>query len=195
MVPALFFLSFFFQRYRFKQVNVSYYTVLKFIHVRSSFLLSSVPFFYGSGSQQQVTRSVTDDESADTYWTIYPLSNETNISEGNLIQCGNSIRIRHESTGCWLHSHNITFYNELGNEVSCFYGDDTGNIWKVICEGNFDNYNLVKFEHIDTHQYLFTNNSDNLISPAGADPSVYSIDDFNGDIYWRVTGGMYNEDL
>lgn len=67
------------------------------------------------------------------------------------IACGATIRLRHLATKKYLHSHSNHMSPLSSNqEVSAYEGEDTGDDWKVICDGTakyWERERGVRFQH------------------------------------------------
>lgn len=93
------------------------------------------------------------------------------------IECGSTIRFHHLTTRKFLHSHLFSSPLSGSQEVSAFGENgnswckssqvtlsasnsntgvgDTGDFWKVVCDGDFwERDDSVVFRHVDTNVYL-----------------------------------------
>lgn len=53
------------------------------------------------------------------------------ISQHKMILNGEIIRIKHDETGLWLHSHDKKSPSTKQHEVSCFWERDDNDYWKL----------------------------------------------------------------
>ncbi|CAJ0584165.1 unnamed protein product, partial [Mesorhabditis spiculigera] len=113
---------------------------------------------YGSGSGQQSVTAVPNSDDNNSHWQLLGAFGEA-CPRGTAIKCGKSIRLRHLTTGCFLHSHHFQApLSKNQQEVSCFGGPsetDTGDNWEVQCSGDqWEESDAVKLRHKDTGVYL-----------------------------------------
>ncbi len=60
---------------------------------------------------------------------------------GSPVECGQEIRLEHQTTSRNLHSHHFSSPLSSSQEVSAFGEDgegDTGDVWTVVCDGDTD---------------------------------------------------------
>jgi len=130
--------------------------------------LSSQPIRYQGGSgQQQVTANQWSVSDCDK-WQLVSGFNQPNASNGSLINFNQIIRLRHQGTGCYLHSHpNINSPLSQYQEVSG-YGDgnnsDDNDNWVLEKftynsgqeNGAADFGSAFKLRHCKTGMYLYS---------------------------------------
>lgn len=61
---------------------------------------------------------------------------------------------QHLETRKWLHSHRHTSPLSGNQEISAYVGENTGDHWRVECEGHWVRDRTVSFFHVDTGVYL-----------------------------------------
>jgi dolichyl-phosphate-mannose--protein O-mannosyl transferase len=174
------------------QISINYYTMIKLQDQTTGLYLSSVEFSYQAGSNQQMVRAISKITLAETYWTIWPLPNQTAIPQGLPVECGASIRLQHAVTGRWLHSHSIPGHFGSGHEVSCFEGSDSGDFWKVICENSWNADSAIKLLHIDTGFYLSANQTSSHPKEFGGEYEVFASQEDKSS--WLIAGGIFVEE-
>ncbi|PIO70880.1 hypothetical protein TELCIR_07233 [Teladorsagia circumcincta] len=81
-------------------------SVLKFSNANEGSRLHSHDVKYGSGSGQQSVTAVTASDDVNSHWQIYPSLKEK-CHRGDPIKCGDKIRLKHLTTGCFLHTHHF----------------------------------------------------------------------------------------
>lgn len=174
-------------------INVGYFNMVKLYHPTSELYLSSIEVPYQTGSCQQVARGIGKSTLAETYWTVWPLPDDSENFQGMPVQCGSKIRLQHAATGKWLHSHNIDGHFGSGHEVSCFDEDDTGNNWELECNDVWTASSAFRLKHVDTGYYLSANISSEYEKELGGEHEIYCIDDEDG-TEWFTGGGIFVND-
>lgn len=102
-------------------------TVLKLMNINEGSRLHSHEVKYGSGSGQQSVTAVQASDDVNSHWQIFPgvltcsklgRWDEIKVSDaisalkescnrGEAIKCGDKIRLKHLTTGCFLHTHHF----------------------------------------------------------------------------------------
>ncbi|KAH0794445.1 Stromal cell-derived factor 2-like protein [Histomonas meleagridis] len=170
-------------------ILISYYSMIKLQHTETDLLLSSIELNYPSGSFQQMTRAIRKPVLAETYWTVFPMSNETEILQGKPIECGSTIRLNHATTKKWLHSHRVKTPDNKGFEVSCFDEDDEGNLWYLECNDMWTAGSAFRLQHVVTDHYLAVDSSSEYPAEQAGEHLVYAskIDEGNE---WSIAGAI-----
>ena len=75
---------------------------------------------YGSGSGQQSVTGTDVKEDVNSHWAIRGPTNKKNCVRGEPVQCGQEIRLQHQTTLRNLHSHHFTSPLSSSQEVSAF---------------------------------------------------------------------------
>ena len=171
---------------------VGYYTMIKLQEDQTKIFLSSANnIHYLNGSHQQIIYGTKRGILAETFWTVYPLPNETEtINQGDAIQCGAKIRLNHAASGLWLHSHAIEGPFANGYEVSAFNEDDSGNFWEIECSDMWTAATPVHIKHCDTQMYLASNLKNSYPAEFGYGYEIYD-DDVALNHDWYVQGGIF----
>ena len=132
-------------------------SILKLYNQRQGARLHSHDVKYGSGSGQQSVTGSSSPDDHNSYWIIRGKHGER-CDRGNIVKCGDKIRLQHLSTKRNLHSHYFQSPITHQQEVSAFGegGDgDTGDNWEVRCSSRYWNRkDKVRFQHEDTGLYL-----------------------------------------
>merc|ERR1712241_619339 len=115
-------------------------SVVKLMNVHRSIRLHSHDVKYGSGSGQQSVTGVETKTDVNSHWAIMGKSPKAPCQRGEVVKCGQEIRLQHQSTKRNLHSHHFSSPLSNQQEVSAFgeEGDgDTGDVWKVVCDTDY----------------------------------------------------------
>ena len=171
-------------------------SVVKLFNQRTGARLHSHDVKYGSGSgQQSVTGSGSPDDH-NSYWIVRG-KHQKRCTRGEVVKCGDTIRLRHLATKRNLHSHLFQSPITYNQEVSAFgeNGDgDTGDNWVVKCTGNTAKWNLkdkIRFQHANTGKYLHLSN-EKFGRPIAAQHEVCAkhLDESNN--LWIAQEGVYS---
>ncbi|VDO22312.1 unnamed protein product [Brugia timori] len=79
-------------------------SVVKLKNNEEGVRLHSHDIKYGSGSGQQSVTAVQDGDDVNSHWQILSAIKGT-CKRGEPVKCGSKIRLKHLTTGCYLHSH------------------------------------------------------------------------------------------
>jgi dolichyl-phosphate-mannose--protein O-mannosyl transferase len=174
--------------------DVSCGSVIKLMNLAHKVRLHSHDVKYGSGSGQQSVTGVSTSEDVNSHWVVKGVNEKDVCSRGEPIECGQKVRLEHLTTKKNLHSHHFSSPLSSEQEVSAF-GDsgvgDSGDIWKVMCEGDFWNRDeKVMFKHHDTGAFLSTSGQ-TFGRPISGQYEI--VGRFSPDSYtdWRVQEGVY----
>ncbi|VDM53524.1 unnamed protein product [Angiostrongylus costaricensis] len=153
-------------------------TVLKLSNAYEGSRIHSHDIKYGSGSGQQSVTAVTSSDDVNSHWQVYPQGYfllifyqfvfkpsiplsalEGSCGRGDPIKCGGKLRLKHLTTGCFLHTHHFQApLSRHNQEVSCFGSgaqSDSGDDWQLICDSEeWMESEAVRFKHVDTGVYL-----------------------------------------
>jgi len=136
---------------------VTYGSTVKLFNQRQEARLHSHDVKYGSGSGQQSVTGSSSPDDHNSYWVIRGPHGES-MPRGDIVKCGDRIRLQHLSTKRNLHSHFFQSPITHQQEVSAFgeNGDgDTGDNWIAKCSTKYWNRkNKLRFQHDDTGLYL-----------------------------------------
>ncbi|VDK52493.1 unnamed protein product [Cylicostephanus goldi] len=84
-------------------------TVLKLMNINEAARLHSHEVKYGSGSGQQSVTAVTASDDVNSHWQIFPGRGlKETCKRGEPMKCGEKLRLKHLTTGCFLHTHHFT---------------------------------------------------------------------------------------
>ncbi len=113
---------------------------------------------WGSGSGQQSVTTHGSIDDPNSLWIIQESQNQPgSCPRGKLVNCGSTIKLKHASTGKFLHSHK-SFKSVLsGNqEISGFTPPgDSGDDWIVDCRNSvWSRGDEVTVKHKDTVSLL-----------------------------------------
>uniref|UniRef100_A0A1I7WG09 MIR domain-containing protein n=1 Tax=Heterorhabditis bacteriophora TaxID=37862 RepID=A0A1I7WG09_HETBA len=169
-------------------------SILKLSNANEGSRLHSHDVKYGSGSGQQSVTAVTSSDDVNSHWQIFP-GLKVNCVRGDPIKCGEKIRLKHLTTGCFLHSHH--FHAPLSKhyqEVSCFGSEsqsDSGDDWQVICSGEeWVESESIKLKHVDTGVYLAMSGQQ-FGRPIQGQREVVGTDGATSGGNWRAVEGVY----
>ncbi|KIH64650.1 MIR domain protein [Ancylostoma duodenale] len=171
-------------------------TVLKLMNINEGSRLHSHEVKYGSGSGQQSVTAVQASDDVNSHWQIFPVSAlKESCKRGEPIKCGDKIRLKHLTTGCFLHTHH--FHAPLSKhyqEVSCFGNDvqsDTGDNWQVVCDTEeWLETEPVKLKHVDTGVYLALSGQQ-FGRPIHGQREVVGTDGLTSGGKWKAAEGVF----
>ena len=115
--------------------TVTFGSWVKLAHKATGYRLHSHDITYGTGSRQQ---SVTGFPHGDDSNSLFRVTCQIGqvCRSGTSVQCGDVIRLQHQNTKKYLHSHsNIASPLSNNQEVSAHDRSDTNDYWKVVCDG------------------------------------------------------------
>lgn len=169
-------------------------TVLKLSNANEGSRLHSHDVKYGSGSGQQSVTAVTASDDVNSHWQIYPPL-EGSCHRGDPIKCGEKIRLKHLTTGCFLHTHHFQApLSKHHQEVSCFGStsqSDSGDNWIIMCDGEeWQESDAVKIKHADTNVYLALSGQQ-FGRPIHGQREVVGTDGFTSGGKWKAAEGVY----
>ncbi|KAF1579159.1 UNVERIFIED_CONTAM: Stromal cell-derived factor 2, partial [Eudyptes robustus] len=151
---------------------------------------------YGSGSQQQSVTGTNSLDDINSHWQILGANNAV-CKRGEPIKCGDTIRLVHLTTKCFLHSHEFPSPLSKGNqEISCFgksdEQSDTGDHWKVVCNSDvWTDEEQIQLKHVDTGKYLATSGQ-TYGRPISGQKEVVGFATGSGyNTYWQAAEGVY----
>ncbi|KAJ8774103.1 hypothetical protein K2173_009534 [Erythroxylum novogranatense] len=176
-------------------VEITYGSVVKFMHERTKYRLHSHEVPYGSGSGQQSITAFPGVDDSNSYWIV---RGEPGIDakQGNTIKSGTIIRLQHMRTRKWLHSHLHASPISGNLEVSCFGGDaesDTGDYWRLFIEGSGKTWKQdqrIRLQHVDTGGYLHSHDK-KYQRIAGGQQEVCGVREKRADNVWLAAEGVY----
>eukprot|EP00794_Sanderia_malayensis_P011805 gene11805-13028_t len=167
---------------------------MKLKNPRQNIRLHSHDVKYGSGSGQQSVTGTEGIEDHNSYWTVRG-KHKDKCERGEIVKCGDHIRLQHLATKRNLHSHLFQSPMSRNQEVSAFgeNGDgDTGDNWEVVCKGKYwKRDEKIRFKHLDTGNYLHAT-SEQFGRPISGQREIvgyhYADDTAN---YWLASEGIY----
>ena len=134
---------------------VTYGSAVKLQHMATGQFLNSQGVNWGSGSGQQVITTIAASNEASSLWKIIEAHGGVGYKGGTPIKCGAVVRLVHSSTKKFLHSHNFPSPLSRQQEVSGYQGHDSGDNWRVDCEGrHWQRTQHVRFVHADSSKHL-----------------------------------------
>uniref|UniRef100_A0A0N5ADF9 MIR domain-containing protein n=1 Tax=Syphacia muris TaxID=451379 RepID=A0A0N5ADF9_9BILA len=169
-------------------------SVIKLMNLKEGVRLHSHDVKYGSGSGQQSVTGMTEADDVNSHWQILaPL--KKHCRRGEAIKCGDQIRLKHLTTGCYLHSHLFNAPLSRGNqEISCFGKNDegdTGDHWALSCEtGEWLRGEPVSLKHVDTGKYLATSGQQ-YGRPISGQKEIVGISSITKAALWKTAEGVY----
>uniref|UniRef100_A0A8R1HXA6 MIR domain-containing protein n=1 Tax=Caenorhabditis japonica TaxID=281687 RepID=A0A8R1HXA6_CAEJA len=173
---------------------VTCYSVVKFMNANDGSRLHSHDVKYGSGSGQQSVTAVKNSDDINSHWQIFPALN-SNCNRGDVIKCGDKIRLKHLTTATFLHSHHFTAPLSKNNqEVSAFGSEaesDSGDNWTVLCHGDeWVESEQFKLRHVVTGAYLSLSGQQ-YGRPIHGQREVVGTDSITGGSAWKVAEGIH----
>ncbi|KJH53251.1 MIR domain protein [Dictyocaulus viviparus] len=186
-------------------------TVLKLANTNEGSRLHSHDVKYGSGSGQQSVTAVGNSDDVNSHWQIYPpfcrlasvifafyvkfVALKGSCGRGDPIKCGDKLRLKHLTTGCFLHSHHFQApLSKHYQEISCFGGgsqSDTSDDWQIICDSDeWMESEAVKFKHVETGVYLALSGQQ-FGRPIHGQREVVGTDSLTNTGKWKAAEGVY----
>mmetsp|Transcript_35638 Transcript_35638/g.100353 ORF Transcript_35638/g.100353 Transcript_35638/m.100353 type:complete len:234 (+) Transcript_35638:54-755(+) len=169
-------------------------SVIQLIHKATSYRLHSHPINYGSGSGQMSVTGFKDIADNNNYWIVREAHGETPCKQGEKIAKGSTIRLKHQSTGAWLHSHRHKSPYGTGQEVSCYgeeHRSDTGDNWDVLFKGPFwKREGDFRLQHKDTSMFLSSHRK-TFSSPIPGQYEIYGSPKRGTENLWKLGEGLF----
>lgn len=170
-------------------VAVTYYGEVRLQHVATGVHASSLDVNYVNGSKQQLTRGVNSSTLGELVWVVFPTVEDPR-PQGAGVECGEAVRLLHAVSQKWLHSHDIGDFFGLGLEITAFDGSDSGDRWRVECEGAVEVMKPFVLRHEVTGRFLSVSGGHAYDGEqVGGNPL------FGGEVgegqEWRVSGGVF----
>ncbi|KAK4310163.1 hypothetical protein Pmani_018251 [Petrolisthes manimaculis] len=132
-------------------------SVVKLLNPYYKVRLHSHDVKYGSGSGQQSVTGTPQQEDHNSNWLLKGPVKKT-CPRGELIKCGQVVRLEHLPTKRNLHSHQFSSPLSDKQEISAFGEDgegDSGDEWMVMCDGEeWGRDESIMLRHVDTEVYL-----------------------------------------
>ncbi|KAK6060283.1 MIR domain protein [Cooperia oncophora] len=169
-------------------------SVLKLANANEGSRLHSHDVKYGSGSGQQSVTAVTQSDDVNSHWQIYPALKKE-CHRGDPIKCGDKIRLKHLTTGCFLHTHHFQApLSKHYQEISCFGSQaqsDTGDNWQIVCNSEdwLESEN-VKIKHVETGVYLALSGQQ-FGRPIHGQREIVGTDSITNGGLWKAAEGVY----
>ncbi|EAY17469.1 MIR domain containing protein [Trichomonas vaginalis G3] len=163
--------------------------MIKLQHDSTKHYLSSSPLRYINGSHQNIAFGTKKGILAETFWTVYPLENQTDIQQGEPIQCGTTLRLNNAALQMFLHSHAIEGPFNHGQEVTVFDQKDMGDLWTVECDDMWTAATPFYLKHWETNQYLSATN--NFYPAEMLEGYEIFADNTTTNNAWHVQGGIF----
>jgi len=138
-----------------EHVFVTCGSTIKLENLHFKAFLHSHAVTYGSGSgQQSVTGYTAGSADPNSFWVIRSQFGGS-CEQGTILNSGDLIRLQHQSTKLFLHSHLHNSPLSSQQEVSCYGPSDTGDNWKVVTpEKSWQRGAKIYLQHVDTGKYL-----------------------------------------
>jgi dolichyl-phosphate-mannose--protein O-mannosyl transferase len=132
---------------------------VKLVSKTNGYRLHSHKITYGSGSGQQSVTATSNPTDSNSYWVVMDKYGHT-CNPGEAINCGQTIRLKHENTNKYLHSHAKIQSPLSGNQEVSAHGMDAGDDWIVECKtGTWMREGHVFLRHAETGRYLSSSTS------------------------------------
>lgn len=170
--------------------DINYYNMIKLFQPDTSLYLSSIFAKYLNGSNQGVVRGIEYGPLSETFWIVEPTLNQTDISQSTILPCRQAFRLKNAYTHLYLHSHDISAQNVIGNEVSCFEGNDSGDLWMAICDDVITDATEFSLQHVDTKYYLSATKNYKYLPEEGGQYEIFTKSN-NESSMWRIRGGIF----
>ncbi|CAI5439259.1 unnamed protein product [Caenorhabditis angaria] len=173
---------------------VTWYSTIKLMNPNDGSRLHSHDVKYGSGSGQQSVTAVKTSDDINSHWQLFPALNEQH-KRGEAIKCDSKLRLKHLTTGTFLHSHHFTApLSKQHQEVSAFGSEsesDSGDDWVVVC--NTDDWiesEQIKLRHVVTGSYLSLSGQQ-FGRPIHGQREVVGTSSITTGSSWKAAEGIY----
>lgn len=173
------------------------------MHAPTGLKLHSHPVAYGSGSGQQSVTAVPLASDPGSLWTVWG-SSKAPCEQGAPLSHGAVVRLHHEGTGRWLHSHHFPSPLTRAQEVSAFGTDDVSDHlddWVVeVAKGKGSKGGKgapwlvdgdVRLRHVETSVYLTASPNRAYGHPIAGHHEVAGAKKADGGCLWRAGDGVY----
>jgi dolichyl-phosphate-mannose--protein O-mannosyl transferase len=125
-------------------------SVVKLTNAQNAYKLHSHEIGYGTGSGQQSVTGFREVNDPNSFFKVESISS----TRGQVVRCDDIIQLEHLKTKKRLHSHRVASPISNQQEVSCYDQPDSGDNWKVICQGSWKREAEISLLHVDTGKYL-----------------------------------------
>jgi dolichyl-phosphate-mannose--protein O-mannosyl transferase len=184
--------------------TVAYGAVIKLEHLTSEHRLHSPGLPYGSGSGQQSVTGLVDAGDINSYWIVKQAHGASRRPAGTPVQCGDTIRLQHLSSGNNLHSHlhkapmsgdyEVSGYRNDEGSLQRWHDGDTGDNWVLHCDGEDEpwaRFARVALRHADTGAFLSSSTRYKYSDPIPDQLQVAATKRKTRDSYWKTNEGFY----
>ena len=172
-------------------------SIISLVHVPTNSRLHSHDVKYGGGSGQQSVTGFADQGDTNNYWLVREAHGSPPCAVGDLIPKNTLIRLFHENTNQWLHSHLHTAPLSHEQEVSCYGsedGGDTGDNWELITANDYWQRDAkIRLKHVDTGKFLNANGNIKYGNPIPGQLEISAVSRRSPDNVWTVMEGIYWE--
>ena len=173
----------------------------KLAHAESDHRLHSQAVNYASGSGQRSVTALPHPDDPESLWTVLAGHSAHPCKRAEPIKCNATIRLKHLSTGRFLHSHTFSSPISQNQEVSAFPAPgDAGDDWVIHCEepgahGQTDYWERekkVSLRHVDTASWLWSNKELSYGRPIAGHLEVAAVKNKDGEkSLWIAKEGIY----
>lgn len=141
-------------------VRLTYGSAISVIHVKTNYKLFSAKISWGSGSGMQAVTANDDSYDNSLLWILLEGTGEKFKPTGTYVLCGDIIRLEHNSSHKFLHSHTFVSPISKAYEV-CGYGGTNPSVdsnFQVICDDEYQKYWMlnkpVRLKHVSLTGFL-----------------------------------------
>lgn len=183
--------------------QVTYGSTIKLEHVPSGFRLHSHDVSYGTGSGQQSITAFPHAGDSNSLWIVKGAHEDFPKPAGEIIKCGDVIRLQHLNTNKNLHSHDHKAPMNRDREVSAYavrhqgkwaFGDIADN-WVVECVARkqtvWKRFEQIRLQHEDSSKYLVANKGLTYGDPIPNQLHVSCASRKNANAVWKTNEGFY----
>merc|ERR1712071_311316 len=169
---------------------VSCGSVIKLQNLAYKVRLHSHDVKYGSGSGQQSVTGTDSTDDVNSHWVVLGTISET-CKRGEPVECGSTLRLQHSTTKKFLHSHLFSSPLSGSQEVSAFGDNDSGDHWRVVCDGDFwERDDSVTFKHLDTNTYL-ASSGHAYGRPINGQLEIVGVTKLDSACKWQAAEGLF----
>ncbi|KAI8896792.1 MIR motif-containing protein [Globomyces pollinis-pini] len=164
---------------------------IKLTHQQTGYKLHSHDVKYGSGSGQQSVTGFSKGNDPNSYFVVFGELNQ-DCERGKIIECGSTIRLKHQRTQKFLHSHLIHSPLSQQQEVSAHDSLDSGDNWLVKCNTKtWKREKVINLQHVDTKVFLSASGRYAFGNPINGQLEVCGRKYAGNDEQWIAQEGIY----
>ncbi len=188
-----------------EQKEVTYGSTLRIQNIISTYHLTSMGMNWSTGSGLQIVTAISSDRDTGSLFTIkegdgYPVK-----VNGEIVRCGDIIRLEHVVTGKNLHSHEFKSF-VTDSQEACAFGEngqgDVNDNFQISCYKQENNDTITGktqffLQHVPTEKWLYVNYRISMYNdrncrgcPIRGQREVSLTEKKDKQCLWQVVGGV-----